>query len=350
MRLPSGYGQVIKLSGKRRRPYAVRVSGEIVEVSPGKFVRKEKYLEYFAKRSDALEYLAKYNAGIVVEKTPAVSALPSFREVFEGFIEYYENIRPDASYTSIRSYHSAFGNVPDLHHRIFKSLRLDDLQEAVSKAAETKSKGTVNLIIVLLHGMYKYACMNDIVEKDYSQFVYNPGTDPERPAHVPFTDEEIKRLWDDNAAEILIMIYTGVRIMELVGIRQEDVHLDEQYMRGGIKTKAGKDRIIPLHDAIMPFIRERMTGEEYLIPVPHARSRNNFVSRYWNPVMERLEMDHTPHDTRHTATSLMARADIPLFHRKLILGHAVTDVTEGVYTHVEPSELVRDINTLSTFR
>ncbi len=42
--------------------------------------------------------------------------------------------------------------------------------------------------------------------------------------------------------------------------------------------------------------------------------------------------------------TLMEKYGVPLHHRKLILGHSVQDLTEGVYTHVDPSVLVEDIN------
>ena len=53
------------------------------------------------------------------------------------------------------------------------------------------------------------------------------------------------------------MIYTGLRPTELLEILTENVHLEEKYMIGGIKTDAGKDRIIPLNDKIIPLIKNR---------------------------------------------------------------------------------------------
>lgn len=349
MRLPSGYGQVIKLSGKRRRPYAVRVSGEIIEVSPGRFVRKEKYLEYFEKRADAMDFLAKYNAGVELTKTPAVSSLPTFAEVYEGFLKYYAEKHPDISSSSLRAYSSAYKNASRLHTMKFKSIRLDDLQGVISENS-AKSKSTVANLIKLFHQMYKYAGMNDMIEKDYSQFVFNSGSVNDEGIHIPFSDEEISRIWNDpDPGPLLIMIFTGLRVTEFLRIRISDVDPEAQIMRGGIKTSAGKDRIIPIHDAILPFVREMVQrGGDYLY-AKDLTSRKAFVSSYWEPAMKRLNMTHLPHDTRHTAASLMERYELPILHRKLILGHAVGDITEGVYTHVEPSVLVRDINKICAF-
>ena len=65
MKLPNSYGSVIKLGGKRRKPYAVRIS-KLVEDDTGKVKRKYTYLAYFAKPEMAYTYLAEYNSGAVV--------------------------------------------------------------------------------------------------------------------------------------------------------------------------------------------------------------------------------------------------------------------------------------------
>ena len=60
MKRPNGSGSVCKLSGKRRRPYAVRIY-KGAEIVNGKAVNKYEYLEYFEKQKDALQFLEKYN-------------------------------------------------------------------------------------------------------------------------------------------------------------------------------------------------------------------------------------------------------------------------------------------------
>ncbi len=51
MKLPNGYGSVVKLPGSRRHPWAVRVS--YWEDLPGQAPkRKQKYLAYFAEQKN----------------------------------------------------------------------------------------------------------------------------------------------------------------------------------------------------------------------------------------------------------------------------------------------------------
>ena len=58
MRLPNGYGAVIKLGGKRRKPFAARVTVGYEEIGQKNGVpqvrQKVKYIGYFEKRKYAV--------------------------------------------------------------------------------------------------------------------------------------------------------------------------------------------------------------------------------------------------------------------------------------------------------
>lgn len=62
LRLPNGYGSVKKMSGKRRRPYAVRkMVGWHVNPETGKSVQEQITIGYAATRAEGLQILAEYN-------------------------------------------------------------------------------------------------------------------------------------------------------------------------------------------------------------------------------------------------------------------------------------------------
>lgn len=60
--------------------------------------------------------------------------------------------------------------------------------------------------------------------------------------------------------------------------------------------------------------------------------------------MAKLNLDHLPHDGRHTCATLLDNADVNKTIVKKILGHAGDDVTEKVYTHKTIQQLVEAIN------
>lgn len=79
MKMPNGYGSVVKLSGARRKPWAVRVS-YLEEQDNGTVKRKQKYLAYFAEQKHALTYLAEYNNGAVVKEHQKYTDVPTLRK------------------------------------------------------------------------------------------------------------------------------------------------------------------------------------------------------------------------------------------------------------------------------
>jgi hypothetical protein len=78
MRRPNKSGSVIKLSGKRRRPYAVRIYVGMEEVD-GKAKLKYKYIDYFEKRKEALAFLEKYNQSPVEIANSLSSSIASMK-------------------------------------------------------------------------------------------------------------------------------------------------------------------------------------------------------------------------------------------------------------------------------
>ena len=64
----------------------------------------------------------------------------------------------------------------------------------------------------------------------------------------PFTEEQLKILWNAKdfvpfADMILYACYSGWRPSELISLKIEKVNLEDNYIRGGIKTDAGKNSI-----------------------------------------------------------------------------------------------------------
>lgn len=349
MRLPNGYGGVIKLSGKRRRPYAARITAGVTE-KDGKFVQQYKYIGYFAKRAEAMQCLADYNKGIELPDNKLdLSVMPTFAEVYDRWWAERMQLKP-VSVSAANNYKMAFRHMSSLHDRRFVSIRGGDLQEMILRYSD-KSRSTINFMLVVLRGMYKYAMKYDLVDRDYSSGLEAVYNDESTIDHKPFTDEEIAALWAHRDVKdvftALIMIYTGMRGSEFLGLRTENIRLDEHYLIAGIKTKAGRDRIIPIADKIYPLIAERYDPEQEFFYHNLNKKKydfNRFNMHNWKTMMAAVGLNHYTHDCRHTFATLAARAGISDHHRKLIMGHSISDLTAGTYTHVTPAELVADVN------
>jgi integrase len=99
---------------------------------------------------------------------------------------------------------------------------------------------------------------NDYIKKDYAQYLKRPAVEV-KAERRPFTDYEIKRMWalsEEHSAKILlIMMYTGWRPSELVPMRfGKEIGIKERTMTGGIKTQAGKNRVVPFCKKIEPLV------------------------------------------------------------------------------------------------
>jgi integrase len=346
MKNPNGYGSIVKLGGKRRKPFAARVtrSWEIDEKT-GKVKQIYDYIGYFKSRPEAMIALAEYNKDPYdIDKKKI-----TFGELFELWVsEKFPTIDKDSDRQNKNAYTMAYNHSHDLHHLKFIDVRKVHMQEAINeceKGYSTKSK-----MKVLYTQLYKFAMENDLVDKDYSQFVTVPENEKET-SRKPFSAKEIELLWKnldkDTVDTVLIMIYTGLRPGELVLIENENINLEERYMRGGIKTKAGKNRVIPLNKKILPLIEKRMDPNQKYLMVNSKGGKMSyptFRKDRFAPLMKELKLKHKAHDCRHTFATLMDNAGANKLSIKRIMGHASQDITDQVYTHKDIEELIKAID------
>lgn len=107
-------------------------------------------------------------------------------------------------------------------------------------------------------------------DKNYATLL-NLGKNKQKRPHKPFTRQKINKLWSNLNTEgvdsILILIYTGMRVGELLNLTKDNIYLRQKYIKiTKSKTKSGL-RIIPIHEKILPLIISRMKQEpnKYLI-------------------------------------------------------------------------------------
>ena len=141
---------------------------------------------------------------------------------------------------------------------------------------------------------------------------------------------------------ILIMCYSGWRIGEVIKLT---TNLEEKYFQGGIKTKAGKNRIVPIHPAVYHFVEQKVLTQDGKLCV---YTQQHHRKALFYPTLERLGIvgnpKHTPHDCRHTFSALCEKYGVRENDRKRMLGHSFGgDVTNAVYGHRTLEELRTEI-------
>ena len=347
MKLPNGYGSITKMSGRRRKPWRVRVTSGWTD--DGKQMYKN--VGTYATRAEAMDALAAWNvnphSNAEKAKKEAIVQGMSFTDIYNAMIEY----RGDKLSDGMKAlYRSGYNNLKSLHQLPFLNIKKPQLQDAFD--ACTKSSATKDKMKVLINAIYKYAIEHELTEKDYSKMI-DLEARKNLKDHVPFTEDEIAKIWeyaetDDTAKIILIQIYTGCRIEELLQLEKANINLPEQYAIGGIKTEAGKDRIIPFHDRIVPLIEYFYDQDR---PFLFANSKGGQLKyipfyRVFNQRMEEWGMKHGSHDARRTLATRLSVADVPYNVVQQILGHSMKGNVTNRYIYKDAKHLVKWVNVL----
>ena len=341
MRLPNGYGSITKLSGKRRKPWQVRITTGWETNSAGKEVPTRKIIGCYATRQEAIAALNDYHQNPY--SIDSVSA--TFSDIYDKWsAEKFDKI----SKSNVNGYKASYKVCESLYKMPFKDIKTSHLQAVVDNCG--KAYPTLRKLRVLFSQMYQYAMANDVVNKNYAEFI-DIGKNTNESTRKPFTQAEIDRLWEnvdrmEYIDTVLIMIYTGWRIGELIDLKIRDIDLNEMIMRGGLKTEAGKNRLVPIHPRILPLIKKWYDkGGETLIKGTNGQALNygTYFDVYFKNICDQLQMEHKPHDCRHTFATLMDNAGANKLCIKRIMGHASSDITDKVYTHKDIEELRKAI-------
>ncbi len=338
MKKANGNGSISKLSGIRRKPYIARVTLGWDEKT-GRQIRKT--IGTYVTQKEAQKALIDYL------DNPYDLDLSNilFKDVYEKWskLKY-----PKVSHSAILGYQSAYNNVEKLHNMKIKDIKARHLQEAIDSCS--KGQATKKKIKFLFGQMFAYAMQNDIITKDYSEFV-DIGKASEESKREPFSNKEIELLWkhiDDIEFidTILIMIYSGFRMGELLELETKNIDLINMTMTGGLKTEAGKNRLVPIHPKIFPLIEKRYNKDnQYLIINFKGKKMkyDNYYKEKFIPIMEQLNMKHRPHDCRHTFATLLSNANANATAIKKMIGHESYATTEKIYTHKDIEELRKNV-------
>lgn len=340
MRNENGYGTVVcldKTGKKRRKPWAVRITVGWVD---GK--QKTKYLGYYATRKEATLELAKYHMSGVSADASTIT----FNELFQN---WEEKNKGKLTERNLQGYRAVYRLTPELHSKKVKDIKAKTLQEAmdsVNKKYASKSK-----LKSLWNQMYELGLIDDLVMKNYSTAVDLKCVQEE--SGNDYSREEIKNLWDLSktnplAEDILLLIYTGMRINEALNVVPEtDIHLEEGYIEcHGTKNKAA-DRPIPIHDDIKPLLEKRMHQPYLFMNTKGSKTQYRAFSYAYTKLMDDLGWEHIIHDTRKTFVTILHENNIMTEDIASMAGHTQKGITAKVYLKVNIDNLISKMKNVS---
>lgn len=364
-KLPSGWGSIRFLGKGRRNPYAVHPPCTDVDDN-GNYIRPkaicyvsswdvgfavlnslragtykpgdELDLEKALEKDDGLELLEKKILQDYGQWHGAQERTKTFADVYELFYDwkYGKHAAKQLSESRKKVTRTAYKNLSVLHEKAFNKIRIEDLQDAINQCPLGRS--SLELMKLLLTEMYKFAEARELCDKDLARHVVIPSGAKEDEHGVPFTGDELQLLWadrmDPDSEMLLIMCYSGYRIS---AYRSLEVNLEGEYFKGGLKTAAGKERVVPIHSSIRELVATRLARDHGLLIV----TGGHFTRRMKSKLSALgIEGNHTPHDCRHTFSMLCERYGVPEADRKRMLGHSFgADITNSIYGHRSVEDL-----------
>lgn len=366
-RLPNGFGQISEIKNRNlRNPYRAMVT--VGKTPTGRPICKPlKPESYFPTYNDAYTALVEYNRN-PYDLAPSITV----KELYEKWTDvYFKTLTADSSIRNITNswkYCSAVYDMRamDVRQRHIKGCMDDGV--AIIKGKETHpTPGNKTRIKSMFNLMFDYAVEFEIVDKNYARMFETPEEvvkklEKEKKGHVPFTEEEIRILWEhaydtQYVDMILIQCYSGWRPQELGLIELANVDLDNWTFTGGMKTDAGEDRLVPIHTKIRDFVIAKykeavVLGSKYLFNCTDTTTSRSKLFFTYDKYQKRfakvrdllgLNHEHRPHDPRMHFVTMAKKYYVDEYAIKYMVGHAISDITEKVYTKREVEWLQTEI-------
>ncbi len=319
------------------------------EVVDGQVRPVRQKIGSFEKKSDARTALDDFI------KHPTSKYNYTLRQLYE---DWKTIAFADIQHQTVTNYTTCWDKVcqctdPALADKMVRDITTADLRRVLDYytegggAVKPLSKSYITKIKALFTQLYNYATSNNIVDRNYAALVKLPKMQDAKAR--AFTDLEfavLEKGWStvSGGDACYVLCYTGWRVSEFCALTRFSYDPKEQVLRGGLKTDAGRDRIVPVHPKIRPIIERwyaASTGVLYPRPDGTAYNKDTFKRQVWEPCMEALGLpkDLTPHSARHTWGTKMSAAGVPAEDIQRIMGHADYSVTANTYINQDISTL-----------
>ena len=343
MKNENGTGSVYKLKGKRRKCWVARVTVGFVN---GK--QKRKIIGTYETRKEAqVELLGYLN-------NPVLYSGKTFKDVKDL---WYSNYSKTVSDVTLRNVGNQLKKLEVFNDEKIKDLKLYTLQKFFDDL--DSAYGSKLALRSALNMIFEFALKNEFIETNRIKFI-ELGKNEKIVEIKIFTTDEINILFDNLDSDnrfikkmsyaTLILIYTGLRIGELMNLKTEDVDLENNILSVvESKTIAGI-RKVPISEKIINLFKDNIDySKEYFLYNKKGGQYNyvNFFQQF-QTMLELLNLErHTIHDTRHTFATLLNNANANSTSIIKLIGHSDFSMTENVYTHKDIEELRKAVNLLN---
>lgn len=265
----------------------------------------------------------------------------TFQQIYDRWLPTHES---KVGKSTMDCYKAAFKHYEAIWHIRFKDVGVDDMQDCLDNA--NAGKRTLENMKALGTLLYKYAISRRICNVNYASYLYTGnGEKTTRPAFSKQQIEIIRKAaeTDLRAEMVLCMIYTGFRPNEMLSLSKSAYHNENgvEWLVGGFKTDAGKNRTITISPKIAPAIRRRMNSQSlFLFPKEDGSLMRDdyFRENIFYPVLADLNIqplpdeEHparlVPYSCRHTFANLMKVVAGSEVDKAALMGHTDYSMTQ----------------------
>jgi integrase/recombinase XerD len=212
--------------------------------------------------------------------------------------------------------------------------------EAFVDASDMTAASSIASALSHLHRFYLFARREGLVTRNPVELVERPRIIPRLPRPISDTDLAVALTLADGPvrAAIILAATSGLRCIELAGLRWDDVDMVNASAR--VTGKGGRDRVVPLHRDAVDALDALPRDDRYVLPwrVSTNSSPGVRVSHNVNKFLRSVGVNATAHQLRHWCGTNALAGTKDLRAVQDLLGHANPAHT-ALYTKVNPDNL-----------
>lgn len=281
--------------------------------------------------------------------------------------EYTKKLRPETMKSYRDVIHNFLALMPEIEnttdlkpfvvHEFFK--RLSERAKGNNQIMKTSSIRTYyNKLMVF----FRWLESNNIIEyKSLSSKVTkppNPIYDDEKSLHesevakiiasISMHNFDSEFMLKRDLVIINLLLYTGIRRGELLGLRVQDVDFTNRILFVNGKTsKSKKSRYIPLHFTLLTLLKvylkmrqiQRSKSECLIVSTKADKGLTQYGLKHWVTKYNRLSgVSFHLHQFRHTFACNLAKKGANIMSIKSVLGHSSTQMTERYLRSIQSED------------
>lgn len=302
----------------------------------GVLTRRKRKKRGFATKNEAIAYIPQLKQDL-----PQQDMNVKFKDLYKKWLDGHTE---KVTQSTINCYKSAYKYFSSLYYVEIAKIRTEHMQKCIDECPHgTRTKENMK---ALGTSIWRYAMQLDIVDRNYAEYIYIHKED--KAEKVAFSKTQLDIMWENvdrvpNIKYVLVLCYTGMRLSEMLGAMTENYDPEEGYFITGVKTDAGKNRVITISPKIRPFFADFGQKKHLFTDL----SAKKFRSDIYYPALQALDLDaldekgdhiYTPHCCRHTFATLMKNVDAPATDKQKLIGHSKFEMTAH-YTHTDLGSL-----------